>query len=36
MDHTFNHAHVCIYDINMLVKTVYVQYLKKEKANIGL
>ena len=36
VDHAFKHAHFCIYDNNMLVKSVYVKVLKKEKASIGL
>ena len=32
MDHAFNHAHFCMYDNNVRVKTVYLKVLKKEES----
>ena len=32
MDHTFNHPHFCMYDVNVLVKPVYVKVLEEEES----
>ena len=36
MDHTFDHAHLCIYDNNFIATVAYEEVLMKEKTNIGL